>query len=128
MNGVSLAIEKIEILPVSLLDEERPTVNELKRLARSLGLEFGWHYLLDLTWIISHLRSAALLAAGNKIMDAGAGTGILQWYLAEGGTQVLSVDRGSRASLPLRFRHRFNVEGMRGERGDQRQITTPEDR
>jgi SAM-dependent methyltransferase len=123
----ALSLEKIEILPVSLLDDQRPTVNDLKRLAHSLGLEFGWHYLLDLTWIINHLRDAALIATGSRIMDAGAGTGILQWYLAEGGAQVLSVDRGSRANLPLRFRHRFNVEGMRGERGDRRKAIGEKD-
>ena len=46
-------------------------------------------------------------------MDAGAGTGVLQWYLAEQGAEVLSVDRGSRSDLPLRFRRRFHVQGLR---------------
>jgi SAM-dependent methyltransferase len=46
-------------------------------------------------------------------MDAGAGTGIMQWYLATQGAEVLSVDRGSRAALPVRFRSRFNVVGLR---------------
>ncbi len=40
-------------------------------------------------------------------MDAGAGTGVMQWYLAEEGAEVLSVDRGSRGDLPLRFRRRY---------------------
>jgi SAM-dependent methyltransferase len=101
----------IEIPSVLLLDEQRPTVNELKTLARSLGLEFGWHYLLDLTWIISKLGSPA----GRQVMDAGAGTGMMQWYLAEHGAEVLSVDRGSRADLPLRYRSRFQVRGLRKE-------------
>lgn len=101
--------EKIEILSVDLLDEERQTVDELKRLARSLRLEFGWHYLLDLVWILRHLG----LPAGRRIMDAGAGTGVMQWYLAEQGAEVLSVDRDSRADLPLRFRRRFRVQGLR---------------
>jgi SAM-dependent methyltransferase len=101
--------DQIEILPVSLLDQQRNTVNALKKLASSLQLEFGWHYLLDLTWIISHLGAVR----GKRIMDAGAGTGILQWYLAEQGAEVFSVDRGSRASLPLRFRQRYNVTGLR---------------
>ncbi len=106
--------EKIEILPVSLLDEQRNTVNDLKWLARSLGLEFGWHYLLDLAWIIYHLGSVK----GKHIMDAGAGTGMMQWYLADRGAEVLSVDRSSRADLPLRFRRRFNVVGLRPQRTD----------
>jgi SAM-dependent methyltransferase len=46
-------------------------------------------------------------------MDAGAGTGVLQWYLAEQGAEVISVDRLSRARLPLRFRSRYNVRGLR---------------
>ncbi len=87
--------EKIEILSTRLIDENRFTVESLKKLAKSLGLEFGWHYLLDLTWIIQNLGQVN----GLKIMDAGAGTGVMQWYLASQGAEVLSVDRGSRASL-----------------------------
>lgn len=103
--------ETIEILPVSLLDTNRPTVGELKKLAKSLHLELGWHYLLDLTWIIQRLEPIS----GKHILDAGAGTGILQWHLAERGARVLSVDRASRADLPLRFRRRYHVNGLRPE-------------
>ncbi len=123
--------DKIEILSVNLLDKNRPLVEELKRLARSLSLEFGWHYLLDLTWIISQiglappypphlwgekgglLESAQSNNQRSRIMDAGAGTGILQWYLAQQGAEVISVDRLDRAALPLRFRRRFRVQGLR---------------
>lgn len=104
-----VAEEKIEILPVSLLGQHRSKVIALKRLARKLGIEFGWHYLLDLTWVLNHLE----IGEGNYIMDAGAGTGIVQWYLAEQGVEVLSVDRESRAYLPLRFRLRYRVKGKR---------------
>ncbi len=31
------------------------------------------------------------------MLDAGAGTGVLQWYLAQQGAAVISVDRMSRA-------------------------------
>jgi SAM-dependent methyltransferase len=101
--------QSIELLPVSLLDENRQTVEALKQLAGSLGLEFGWHYLLDLTWVLKNLGTLK----NQFIMDAGAGTGIMQWYLATHGAEVLSVDRGSRAALPMRFRTRFNVTGLR---------------
>ena len=101
--------ESIEILPVELLDQNRPMVTALQNLARSLGLEFGWHYLLDITWIVQHLGDAA----GKSILDAGAGTGILQWYLAEQGAAVLSVDRASRAYLAMRFRRRYQARGLR---------------
>jgi SAM-dependent methyltransferase len=101
--------EKIEILPVTLLDRQRSTVSALKYLARLLGLEFGWHYLLDLSWALAQLNPIK----DQRIMDAGAGVGILQWYLAGQGAQVLSVDRASRAQLPLRFRLRYHVRGLR---------------
>ena len=103
--------EKIEILPVLLLEEESAHVAELKGLARRLNLEFGWHYLLDLTWILSQLETIANM----RIMDAGAGVGLMQWYLAQHGAQVISVDRDSRAHLPARFRQMFQVEGLRDE-------------
>ncbi|MCK4976119.1 MAG: class I SAM-dependent methyltransferase [Anaerolineales bacterium] len=101
--------ENIEILPVTLLDQHRETVTELKQLARSLRLDFGWHYLLDLTWMITQLGPVD----GRRIMDAGAGIGVMQWYLADHGAKVISIDRFSRANLPLRFRSRFNVRGAR---------------
>ncbi len=103
--------EKIEILSVVLLDEQRPLIEELKGLAHSLRLEFGWHYLLDLSWILSQLGNVQ----SKCIIDAGAGTGVIQWYLAEHGSEVISVDRESRAYLPARFRTRFRVQGLRRE-------------
>jgi len=103
--------EKIEILSVALLDEQRSLVEELKRLAAALGIGLGWHYLLDLSWIITQLGEVS----GKRIMDAGAGTGLMQWYLAERGAHVISVDRGSRADLSLRYRARYRVDGLREE-------------
>ena len=100
---------KIEILPVSLLESEKPTIIELKTLAKDLKLEFGWHYLLDLSWMIRNLT----LINEQKIIDAGAGTGVMQWYLANKGASVISVDRESRANLSRRFRRRFHIEGLR---------------
>jgi SAM-dependent methyltransferase len=104
-----LPSDRIEILSVDLLDQNQIFVDDLKHLATMLGLEFGWHYLLDLSWILSLLGNVN----GMRIMDAGAGTGILQWYLARGGAHVVSVDRLSREALPLRFRRRFRVRGLR---------------
>lgn len=110
MNNLSKPIlDKIEILPVSLLDENRRLVNDLKKLASSLQLEFGWHYLLDLCWIITNLGDIP----GNRILDAGAGTGVLQWYLADHFATVTSVDRMNRANLALKYRKRFQVKGFR---------------
>jgi SAM-dependent methyltransferase len=106
-------LDSIELLPVSLLDQNRATVNDLKKLAQALRLEFGWHYLLDLAWILQNLERAAVFQAPPRIMDAGAGTGLMQWYLAWQGADVLSVDRLNREALSLRFRGRFQVQGLR---------------
>ena len=103
--------DKIEILPVDLLDQERLRVEALRRLAGSLNIEFGWHYMLDLTWILKHQGAIK----NKRFLDAGAGTGIIQWYLADQGAQVISVDRESRADLPYNYRWRFNVQGLRQE-------------
>lgn len=102
-------MDRIEILAVDLLDQHRPLIEELKTIARQLQLEFGWHYLLDLAWILSHLGEVN----GKVILDAGAGMGVLQWYLAAHGATVLSVDRSSRADLPWRFRRWTRVKGLR---------------
>lgn len=101
--------ECVEILSVDLLNLYRPLVEDLKSFTRSLRLELGWHYLLDLAWILARLD----LDRDKLILDAGAGTGVLQWYLAQQGATVISVDRTSRSNLPLRFRRQFRVEGLR---------------
>ena len=101
--------QKIEILGPGLLDQNHALVEELKQLAASLGIDLGWHYLLDLSWIIDQLQPEP----GFKVMDAGAGTGLMQWYLAGKGVDVISVDRSSRAGMPLRFRAHYSVRGLR---------------
>jgi SAM-dependent methyltransferase len=101
--------DRIEILPVTLLESEKSTIAELEALAADLKLEFGWHYLLDLSWIIDQLEKIG----GQEFIDAGAGTGVMQWYLATKGANVISIDRESRANLAPRFRRRFHVEGFR---------------
>lgn len=101
--------QHIEILSVELLDQHRTLVEGLKEFTRSVKLELGWHYILDIVWILTHLDGIA----GKTMLDAGAGTGVLQWYLAQQGARVISVDRMSRATLPLRFRRRFQVRGWR---------------
>ncbi len=103
--------EALEILPVSLLDQYRPQVEQLKQLAKTLGIGIGWHYLLDWIWILAQLEPIG----GQHILDAGAGEGLLQWYLAGQAAHVTSVDRTSRAELSLRYRARFQVGGLRPE-------------
>jgi SAM-dependent methyltransferase len=93
----------------SLLDEYRPFVEEVASLADELGIELGWHYLVDLAWVVQAIGPVA----GRTILDAGAGLGVLQWYLAAHGARVISVDRMARNRLPRTFRDQFVVRGLR---------------
>ncbi len=102
--------EKIEIPSVDLLDQQRDVVNKLWDVSRAARVEPGWHYLLDLAWIAENLGAVE----GKQILDAGAGMGLMQWYLIEqGAAEVISADRGSRYDLPLVMRSRYKVRGLR---------------
>jgi SAM-dependent methyltransferase len=102
--------EKVEIPSVELLDRHRDVVDALWDVSRSVRVEPGWHYLLDLTWMAENLGEVT----GLRILDAGAGMGLMQWYLIEqGASEVISADRGSRQDLPLIMRSRYDVRGLR---------------
>jgi len=107
---MSIPQDKIEILSTDLLERHKEEVRSLKSLARGLRIQLGWHYLLDLTWILENLGDPG----GMQLLDAGAGVGLLQWYLVEqGAARVISVDRSDRSDLVLRFRARYKVSGLR---------------
>ena len=102
--------EKIEILSVELLERHRREADAFRELSRRVGISLGWHYLLDLVWILENLGDPQ----GRHIMDAGAGLGLMQWHLAERGVDVLSVDRSDRSEM-LRLRTRYRIAGLRPE-------------
>lgn len=103
--------DKIEIPSVQLLGTERQLVEEMRRVSEELSLGLGWHYLLDLSWAAHQLTPTH----GMQVMDAGAGMGIMQWWLAEQGVEVISADRQSRRNLPMSFRQRYRIQGYRKE-------------
>jgi len=47
------------------------------------------------------------------VMDAGAGTGLMQWWLADQGVDVISADRQSRAHLGAEVRRQYPIRGLR---------------
>lgn len=104
-------MDKIEILSVSLLEEHRQEVEQIYRISTTLRLDLGWHYLLDLSWAAQQLNPTH----GMQVIDAGAGVGIMQWWLAEQGVEVISVDRQSGRNLPMSFRQRYRIRGWRKE-------------
>lgn len=99
---------KIELISVEILDQHRGLVNHLNNLNKTLALTSGWHYPMDWVWVISQLGDIS----GKTILDAGAGIGLLQWYLAQQGARVISVDRSDRTCVPFHLLKRFNVGGL----------------
>jgi len=51
--------------------------------------EIGWHYITDIAWIYSRVKS---WPRTHRIVDAGGGSGPLQFLLAELGFQVTNID------------------------------------
>jgi len=98
----------IELISVSILEQHRTLVNQLNKLNKALALSSGWHYLMDWVWVINQLGEVK----GKTILDAGAGIGLLQWYLAQQGARVISVDRSDRTCIPFHLLNRFNVTGL----------------
>jgi ubiquinone/menaquinone biosynthesis C-methylase UbiE len=102
-------MDTLELLPVSLLDNHSIIVHGFKEVSILLNIGLGWHYLLDLSWAAQQLNPTH----GMQVMDAGAGRGIMQWWLAEQGVEVISADRQSRRNLPMRFKQRYQIQGWR---------------
>jgi 2-polyprenyl-3-methyl-5-hydroxy-6-metoxy-1,4-benzoquinol methylase len=102
---------RIEILRPDLLNENHDLIQQLKQMNYELAMSSGWHYFLDWAWVIKNIDNI-----DNKIiLDAGAGIGLLQWYLANKGANVISVDRSDRTCCPHNLVRRFNVSGLRPE-------------
>ncbi len=71
-------------------------------------MSLGWHYLLDLIWILRELGEQKNL----RILDVGAGLGLLQFILAERGHRVISADmRVRQPSLAMVTMYQFDYMG-----------------
>lgn len=81
--------DKVELLSLDLLDEYRGLVDMVYSLSKKLGIMLGWHYILDIVWIVVNIRE---LPKGSVVLDAGAGNGLLQCVLAGLGYRVISAD------------------------------------
>ena len=102
---------RVEVLSVALLETAHLLVEQFRQISSGLNIGLGWHYLLDLCWAAQQL----VLVPKMRVADAGAGTGVMQWWLAEQGVDVISVDHLSRRNLPVCFRRRYRVQGWRDE-------------
>ncbi len=82
-------LDKIEILSLDLFKSHNEEMEIVKRMQKYFKQGIGWHYYLDLAWMIREVKK---LPRGSLILDAGAGTGLAQFILAELGYNVISAD------------------------------------
>ncbi|MEW6673431.1 MAG: methyltransferase domain-containing protein [Thermodesulfobacteriota bacterium] len=85
--------EKIEILSIEIFKTHEKEMGFVETIKRELNWEIGWHYHLDLAWM---LREVGHLPPGSLILDAGAGRGLAQFLLSELGYNVISIDLTNR--------------------------------
>lgn len=79
---------KIELLSEKLIEEYPEIAMDVLGYSSKLSIMLGWHYLLDIIWILKELD----VPPGSTILDAGAGRGVLQFMLVEKGYNVISAD------------------------------------
>lgn len=109
LNSDVECAEKLEIFNADLLDQNKDLVQEFLDISTDLDVSYGWHYFLDFVWTVRELGDVN----GKVILDAGASTGLLQWWLASKGATVISVDLEDRTRLDNRFTAKYRIRGMR---------------
>ena len=104
---------QIQLLSPSVLSEYPKDARFIDTMRKGLFKEIGWHYWVDLTWILAKLRELNI-PKGATVLDAGAGYGLLQFALAFAGYQVISVDFSNRKA---RFPHKmiFSFDELRNK-------------
>jgi len=103
-----MSTSKIELISPAILSQYRHLANDMKTMNSNLALSSGWHYMLDWLWTLEQIEQIN----GKTILDAGAGIGFLQWYLASKGAHIISVDRSDRTCIPFHLLNQFNVRGL----------------
>lgn len=96
--------DKIEILSLDLFETHREETEIISLFHKYFGHALGWHYYLDIAWIIKHVKS---LPKGSLLLDAGAGSGLLQFILAELGYNIISADFADR-NLSQKYINRYS--------------------
>ncbi len=88
--------EKIEILSLDLFQALKEEMHVVESIQKYFNMGIGWHYYLDLAWVANVIKD---LPKGSLLLDAGAGSGLSQFILAELGFNVISVDFANRQFL-----------------------------
>jgi SAM-dependent methyltransferase len=102
-------LEKIEILDADLLSQNELLLTNFKDISDRLEISYGWHYFLDFIWVALELGDIK----EKVILDAGASTGLLQWWMANRGATVMSVDLEDRSHLNNKLGAWCSIRGLR---------------
>jgi glycosyltransferase involved in cell wall biosynthesis len=97
--------DKIELLTTELINENKELVEFIYQKSNEYKIGLGWHYILDLIWII---KKVLLLPQKALILDAGAGNGLLQFILSDLGYTVISADFAPRTP-PVMVKHNHRI-------------------
>jgi ubiquinone/menaquinone biosynthesis C-methylase UbiE len=97
----------VQFLVPDLLNDQQK-LNEIDHWAKVMNRPQGWHYDLDVIWILQELEKAGI-KKGDTVMDAGAGMGVMQFVLAGRGYNVISLDFSARV-LPKLAEGIFEME------------------
>lgn len=87
--------DRIELLSPDSLSNSNEYVIFTDYWCKVLNMLIGWHYILDIAWILKKIDELNL-PYGATILDAGAGKGVLQFILASQGYTIYSVDFSDR--------------------------------
>jgi len=79
---------KLKILSPKTVNLSRSNAVKLRLLSLALGRPQGWHYYYDQSEIIDLVK----INGRGTVLDAGAGFGIIQFFLASSGYDVTSLD------------------------------------
>lgn len=86
---------KLQLIPVQIIKNNPGKLAFIDSVVKDLNLIYGWHYILDVLWILKQIEEQQL-PAGSTILDAGGGHSILQFCLAGLKYKVISVDFADR--------------------------------
>ena len=86
------------IIPLTYADSKQVVLNELSEIAEKIHKRsHKWRkfqpYSLEYTWIIDQITSIVGNLQSKKILDAGGGQGMVQYYLARRGAEMYNVSR-----------------------------------
>jgi ubiquinone/menaquinone biosynthesis C-methylase UbiE len=100
-------MNEIKLLSVKYL-QDKTKLREIDYWLKVMGRAQGWHYDMDIVWILSELEKAGI-KKGATILDAGGGLGITQFILAARGYNVISLDFSKR-KIPILAHGIFDIK------------------